>query len=239
VREWCEYLALFDFVGEAEHELSFRKGQRVLVAGGDEEPIMGWLRARVSGRSGYVPAQFVEKAPQSLTFSRDALARLGKMLPLNHQRHEIERIRDALNAEETSTSGGDASSASTSALATRVCEVCGGGGKRPRLPRSKTEEGMNEEGLNPSEDRVQFLEAITTTLRRMGRLGGKPADLTVAEAKMVLYAQVHRGPTGTNQPVVCNVCVVRRCELTVRVCRHCGGQVGGEPGAAQAPDDAG
>jgi hypothetical protein len=187
---WTEYRALLDFTGEGEHELSFKKGQRVLIAG--DEEIKGWLKGRVSGRTGYVPGQFVEKAPESATYTRDALTRLGKMLPLNYQRHEIERIRaDASNAEDNDEGE-------------RVCEYCGVEGRKrgkesgeAGRARAKTEEGMKDEGIALSEDRVQFLEAISTTLQRMGRIGGKPAELTVPEAKMVLFAQIHRGPTGT------------------------------------------
>lgn len=215
---WAEYRVLYDFNAENENELSLQRGQRILIVA-DEPEVKGWLRGRAAGRFGYVPAQFVEPIPPES--SAHALARLGQMPTLKDQRHEIERIRaDVLGethesvqtvpscTEGESSPSTEAQGASDGCTGTAsACQYCGAvlvrgtakeiTGASASVKVYRPEGDGTDEGITLSDDRTEFLETINALLRRMGRVGDhKSAALTVPEAKLVLFAQIHRGPAG-------------------------------------------
>ncbi|XP_075054940.1 SH3 domain-containing protein 19 isoform X2 [Mixophyes fleayi] len=53
--EWCE--ALYDFTAEAEDDLSFRKGDKILIV---ERLDLEWYKGRLNGREGILPTAFVQ-----------------------------------------------------------------------------------------------------------------------------------------------------------------------------------
>ncbi|KAM9329741.1 SH3 domain-containing protein 19 [Gastrophryne carolinensis] len=53
--EWCE--ALFDFAAEADEDLPFKKGDKILIV---ERMDLEWYKGRLNGREGILPAAFVQ-----------------------------------------------------------------------------------------------------------------------------------------------------------------------------------
>ncbi|PIO28909.1 hypothetical protein AB205_0214510 [Aquarana catesbeiana] len=53
--DWCE--ALYDFAAEAEDDLSFKKGDKILII---ERLDLEWYKGRLNGREGILPAAFVQ-----------------------------------------------------------------------------------------------------------------------------------------------------------------------------------
>lgn len=50
-------MALYDFVGQTEEELSFQQGDRILVT---QHVDAEWCSGRLNGREGFFPTAFVE-----------------------------------------------------------------------------------------------------------------------------------------------------------------------------------
>jgi hypothetical protein len=56
----AEYVALYDFKGENELELTFKAGARLHVA--VDEEVDGWLEGELNGRFGFIPTNYVKRA---------------------------------------------------------------------------------------------------------------------------------------------------------------------------------
>jgi len=54
--------ALFDFMGQSHEELSFKKGDVLIIL---DEPFEGWLEAQLNDQRGLIPSNYVQPLQQN------------------------------------------------------------------------------------------------------------------------------------------------------------------------------